>query len=105
MRWTAAILPAIASAAALAQTAGPALSIDAAGGRHGISPDIYGINFYWDGAGPAAVALRPTIRRWGGNSTSTYHWKYDLNNLAADWYYEVLPDKKVNAAKLPEGSS
>jgi uncharacterized protein (TIGR03437 family) len=105
MRWTAVILPAIVSAAALAQTAGPALSIDAAAGRHAISPDVYGINFYWDGGGAAAVALRPTVRRWGGNSTSTYHWKYDLHSLAADWYFEVLPDTKVNAAKLPEGSS
>jgi hypothetical protein len=32
--------------AGLAQQPGPALSVDANAGRHAISPDIYGINFY-----------------------------------------------------------
>lgn len=100
-----------ATTAVIAQTAGPALTIDAAAGRHAISPDIYGINFYWDlggaagNGGPAATRLRPTARRWGGNLTSTYHWKFDVANHDADWYYEVLPDQNPNAAKLPEGSS
>ena len=34
--------------AVAAQQLGPALSIDAGAGCHAISPDIYGINFYWD---------------------------------------------------------
>ena len=86
---------------AAAQQSGPALSIDANANRHPISPDIYGINFYWTLPGAsdpgynaqsaAALAIRPTVRRWGGNSTSTYHWQYQVWNLAADWYYEVLP--------------
>jgi uncharacterized protein (TIGR03437 family) len=101
--------------AALAQQAGPPLTIDANANRHAISPDVYGINFYWDlgtNGDPkqaaytaAALDLRPTARRWGGNGTSTYHWKYDVNNIAADWFFEVLPDTSINAANLPNGSS
>src|ERR1022692_1790829 len=83
------------------QSPGSALSIDANANRHAISPDIYGINFYWtlpastDPAFPAALAaaqgIRATARRWGGNNTSTYHWQFDVPNLDNDWYYEVLP--------------
>src|ERR1019366_8596423 len=101
-----------AGVAGLAQQPGPALSVDANAARHPISPDIYGINFYWDlGSGndpvqaAAAADIRATARRWGGNSTSTYHWKFDVDNIDSDWFYEVLPDTSVNAAKLPEGSS
>jgi uncharacterized protein (TIGR03437 family) len=99
----------------VAQQPGPALSIDANAGRHAISPDIYGINFYWDLGkstdanhavnAAAAASVRATVRRWGGNGTSTYHWKYDVNNIDADWFFEVLPDTSVNASKLPDGSS
>ena len=73
----------LAGWSANAQSPGPALSIDANANRHAISPDIYGINFYWplpassDPTYPAALAaaqaIRATTRRWGGNSTSTYH--------------------------------
>lgn len=101
-----------AALCASAQEPGPTLAIEAASGRHPISPDIYGINFYWNvGNSPsaavssAAADIRPTVRRWGGNNTSTYHWKFDVTNLDADWFYEVLPDTSVNAAKLPEGST
>ena len=104
-----------AAGAAFAQHTGPALTVDVDAGRHPISPDIYGINFYWDlGSssdpnGPAyaaaAPAIRPTLRRWGGDSTSTYHWKFDIQDLANDWFYEVLPDTTENASKLPAGSS
>src|SRR5690349_7768674 len=96
---------------ALAQEAGPELAVDAAANLHAISPDIYGINFYWDTGTPATAAalaaaadIRATIRRWGGNNTSTYHWKFDVDNIDADWFFEVLPDTKVNASKLPDGS-
>jgi hypothetical protein len=90
-------------------------TVDANAGRHQISPDIHGINFYWDlgsasdsqraAHAAAALDIRSTGRRWGGNSTSTYHWKFDVDNLDADWFYEVLPDTSVNGTKLPEGSS
>jgi uncharacterized protein (TIGR03437 family) len=101
----------LACVAAAAQP-GPALSIDVNAGQHPISPDIYGINFYWSLGSPAspaltaaAPAIRPTLRRWGGNNTSTYNWKLDVDNLDADWFYEVLPDATVDASKLPAGSS
>jgi hypothetical protein len=82
--------------------------VDVNAGRHPISPDTYGINFWWDlgsakdpqraSLAAAGLDIRATGRRWGGNSTSTYHWKFDVNNLDADWSYEVLPDTSVNAA-------
>jgi uncharacterized protein (TIGR03437 family) len=84
------------------------LTVDAAAGRHAINPGVYGINFNWDQAGskPAAAAdNRATMRRWGGNNTSRYHWQYDVWNIDSDWYFEVLPDTSVNASKLPNGST
>ena len=100
---------------AFAQSPGPALSIDADANRHAISPDIYGINFYWtlpdpsDPAYAAALAaaqgIRATTRRWGGNSTSTYHWKFDVDNIDNDWFYEVLPAANMDVPKLPAGST
>jgi uncharacterized protein (TIGR03437 family) len=104
----------VAGLVAFAQQPGPALSVDAAANQHPISPDVYGINFYWDlgnnndpqgAAAAAALDVRPTVRRWGGNATSTYHWKFDVNNIDADWFFEVLPDTSVNASILPVGSS
>lgn len=104
-----------ATTCALAQQAGPALTVDVGANRHAISADIYGINFYWDvgssnasgrAANLAAAAdVRATLRRWGGNNTSTYHWKFDVSNIDADWFFEVLPDTSVDATKLPSGSS
>src|ERR1700686_3821199 len=85
----------VAGLAAFAQQPGPALSVDAAASQHPISPDVYGINFYWDlgtnndpQQAAAALDVRPTVRRWGGNSTSTYHWKFDVSNIDNDWFYE-----------------
>jgi uncharacterized protein (TIGR03437 family) len=98
---TATLAVCLTSFVAAAQQAGPALSIDANAGQHAISPDIYGINFYWSiydsnnnvipALAAAAPALRPTVRRWGGDTTSTYNWQLDIANLANDWFYEVLP--------------
>ena len=101
----------LACLAAAAQP-GPALSIDVNANQHAISPDIYGINFYWNVGSPAnpalsaaASSIRPTLRRWGGNNTSTYNWKLDVQNIDSDWFYEVLPDATIDASKLPSGSS
>ena len=97
------VIATLASFVGWAQQTGPALSIDANAGQHPISPDIYGINFYWgidDSNGnvipalaAAAPALRPTVRRWGGNNTSDYNWQLDVWNNDNDWFYEVLPGK------------
>ncbi len=94
---------------------GPALSIDANANRHAISPDVYGMNFYWtlpDPSDPtyaaavaAAQSIRPTVRRWGGNGTSTYHWKFDVDNIDNDWFYEVLPPNNIDVSALPAGST
>jgi uncharacterized protein (TIGR03437 family) len=91
---------AIAAGSAFAQASGPALSINANSNVHAISPDIYGINFYWTLPDPtdptynaqlaASLQIRPTARRWGGNDASTYHWQFQISNLDSDWYYEVL---------------
>lgn len=101
--------------AAFAQQPGPALSINATSNVHAISPDIYGIDFYWtlpnagDPTLPAAMAaasnIRATVRRWGGDSETGYSWKFDVNNLADDWFFEVLPGTGVNASLLPAGST
>ena len=91
----------LTSLVAMAQQAGPALSIDAKAGVHAISPDIYGINFFWSiydsnnnvipSLAAVAPALRPTVRRWGGNNTSDYNWQLDVWNIDSDWFFEELP--------------
>jgi len=94
-----------------AQQAGPALSIDAAAGQHAISPDIYGINFYWDlstDTDPlhiAAAEIRATARRWGGNESDRYDYRTDYRNKTSDWYFEDLQDAGTPGLQLPEGSS
>jgi uncharacterized protein (TIGR03437 family) len=103
----------IASLAAAQNGPGPALSVDAGAARHAISPDIYGVNFYWDlgdasdpnhaayaAAGPD---VRATVRRWGGSSCSEYHWQFDVSNVDVYWFFEILPDLSMDASKLPEG--
>ena len=97
--------------AGAAQQAGPALKIDANAGQHAISPDIYGINFYWDlstDTDPlhiAAAEIRATARRWGGNESDRYDYRTDYRNKTADWYFENLPDSGTPGLQLPEGSS
>jgi uncharacterized protein (TIGR03437 family) len=94
-----------------AQQAGPALSIDAAAGQHAISPDIYGINFFWDlstDTDPqhiAAAEIRATARRWGGNESDRYDYRTDYRNKTSDWYFEDLQDTGTPGLQLPEGSS
>jgi uncharacterized protein (TIGR03437 family) len=117
----------IATSVAQAQQSGPALTVDVNASRHAISPDIYGMNWYWGGEDPrpnpsvaysaqlAAQApdLRPGVRRWGGNATSTYHWQFDVNNIDADWFFEVLPmgngpladGTLYDVSRLPDGST
>ncbi|MGD0201264.1 MAG: glycoside hydrolase family 44 protein [Bryobacteraceae bacterium] len=106
----------VAGGLALAQP-GPALSVDAQAARHSISPDIYGINWWWDGEADfnnrpptnpnvtaAAADLRVGVRRWGGNNMSRYNWRLDVWNIDADWFFEVLPDNNPRPDLLPDGS-
>ena len=86
----------------LPPAAGPALSIDAAAGRHAISPYVYGMNFADENL---AAELQLPVRRWGGNATTRYNWQTDTNNHASDWYFENIPNDTANPALLPDGSS
>ncbi len=81
---------------------GPALSVDAALGRHPISPDIYGMN-YADEA--LAAELKLPVRRWGGNATTLYNWQNDTYNTGSDWYFENIPADNPDPSQLPDGSS
>jgi len=50
-----------------------------------ISPFIYGGNF----TDPeAAKEMGMTIRRFGGNATTTYDWRTGFHNKGSDWYFE-----------------
>ena len=105
------VVPAAMSATTIP---GPALTVDAASGRHPISPDIYGFNGYggnaFNGNLIAAPDLRPGLTRWGGNSTSQYNWTLDATNAGGDFYYEVGPvgtAANVNGfdiTKVPDGA-
>lgn len=89
--------------ALLAQTEGPAISVDAGAGRHAISPDIYGINDYSD-AGLGAE-LRTGVRRWGGDAATRFNWQLDTYNAASDWYFENFTWSGSDAATLPDSGA
>lgn len=78
--------PAAASASATpAVAADLSISIDPAGGRHPISPLIYGLN---NPPSDVLHALRPGINRWGGNPSTRYNWRLgNAWNAASDWQY------------------
>lgn len=70
-----------------------AISVDAAAGRHPVSPLIYGVNF---GSTSTLRDLRVTINRSGGNSASAYNWRADARNAGKDWYFESLAANPVD---------
>ncbi|MBX0345065.1 glycoside hydrolase family 44 protein [Acetobacter sp. TBRC 12305] len=76
--------------ASVTSPTGPAVAIavDAAAGRHPISPLIYGVNF---GTTDVLRDLRAPLNRSGGDSASTYNWRLDARNAGKDWYFESLP--------------
>ncbi len=51
---------------------------------HDISPHIFGINW---GPTSAVKDIGATGRRWGGNRTTKYNWKYDVDSAGRDWYF------------------
>ncbi len=70
-----------------AQSAGPALTVNAAGETHPINPYIYGMNAYGfleSVDGPA----RTSILRWGGDNTSRYNYLNGDTNAGADYFFE-----------------
>ena len=79
---------ALVSAPAPRTASGPVtITIDAAAGRHPISPLVYGANF----VGPQHAAMNAPLNRLGGNDESRYNWQANAWNLGADWYYESVP--------------
>jgi uncharacterized protein (TIGR03437 family) len=80
----------------------PTLAVDANASRHAISPYIYGINEYADTG--LATVMRIPVRRFGGDATTSYNWKIDVSNAAADWYFENYAQYN-GAPPLPDGSS
>lgn len=94
------LLPAVLTAAfltpAFAQTPpAPAkpvkrvVTVDAAAGRHPISPLIYGVAF----ASTAQLkALNSPLNRSGGNAMTRYNWKQNASNHASDWYFESIAE-------------
>ena len=64
------------------------MTVDPYGNRHPISPLIFGVNF----GDPVRMSVVPyTLNRWGGNSTTRYNWKVDVNNTASDWFFMNVP--------------
>jgi Glycoside hydrolase family 44 len=63
------------------------LSIHLNGTRRAINPNIYGVNF---GSDAQHADLRYPTRRWGGNRTSRYNWQFDVDNTAADYFFQNI---------------
>lgn len=72
-----------------------AITIDALGNRHPISPLIYGVAF----ASSSSVLqdLNAPIHRSGGNATTRYNWQLNATSHAADWYFESIADNPGTA--------
>jgi hypothetical protein len=51
---------------------------------HPISPYIFGSNHMK----PDTIRdVGCTVNRWGGNRSSKYNWKRDVDNAGSDWFY------------------
>lgn len=81
----------------------PRLTVDAASGRHPISPDIYGINDYSDKG--LATELRLGVKRWGGDASTRYNWKNDTFNSGSDYYFHNFAYTDAHPESLPNGSA
>ena len=78
-----------------------AVTINAAAGRHAISPFIYGMAMAPE---DYIVDLRLPLNRWGGNDKTRYNWVLgNAENAAHDWGYRNRT--AVNAALPPAPSS
>jgi hypothetical protein len=74
--------------AAPAPATGPALTVDTSAVTHPISPLIYGMNF----AQTQQPAVHVPVDRWGGDGATRYNYLLDVGNIAADYYFETLPN-------------
>ena len=81
---------------------GPALTVDAAAGRHAISPEIYGLNDNpWDAALGKEIGV--PVSRWGGDATTCYNWQTDASNSGGDWFFMAGGGKP--GPVVPSGSA
>lgn len=57
--------------------------------EHLISPYIYGFGTYLkeDRKEEKVWDMRPTLYRWGGNTSTRYNYKINAWNTAADWFF------------------
>jgi PKD repeat protein len=82
----------LAAEPAVATNAAVTVSVDAAAGRHAISPLVYGTAY----ATQAELAdLNVPLNRYGGNNASRYDWQLNADNRDADWYFESIPDSSA----------
>lgn len=63
--------------------------------RHKISPYIYGFGHYLekDRNAENQWSSRPTLYRYGGNTTDRYNWKVDAFNAGKDWFFTNFKSK------------
>ncbi len=65
------------------------IRVDAAAGRHNISPLIYGVAF----ATKAQLqALNAPLNRSGGNAETRYNWRLNATNHANDYFFESIAE-------------
>ena len=63
--------------------------VDAAAGRHPISPGIYGVAF---ASSNKLNDLNVPLNRSGGNAETRYNWRLNAHNRGGDWYFESVDD-------------
>lgn len=78
------------------------VTVDTSTSIRQLSPWIFGANFA-DSEG--FVSYKYTTNRWGGNAVTRYAWDLDVQNRAADWYFEDLPNTVSDESKLPYNTS
>ena len=84
---------ALCQAGACVPLAGNALVVDAAGGRHAIHPEVYGLAF----ASPATLqALHVVLNRWGGDGTTLWNWQTNIGNHDFSYFYENIPGQSAD---------
>jgi hypothetical protein len=66
-----------------------------------VSPLIYGIGSTYE-KDTQQWEVGATLRRWGGNPTSTYNWELSVWNSGSDWYFENHPSEPTWAKYLAE---
>lgn len=91
-----AALPSFAPAALRTHAPVVTIAIDATANVHAINPQIYGVAF---ASSRDLKALNAPLNRMGGNGMTTYNWRLNAENLAADWYFESYPQESSKAGE------